>query len=141
MRHISELGEEARRFLMDDLRANGRKAVELSLINDIFAHYDTANGRDSTTLASDKKDVKFSEIAIPNRTKCQAADFSQLGAFSILIRRWRTYPLRNPPKLLRRTPHSLRPAFLSFARNSRFPHRNNASALISIGGGHSTPQI
>ena len=80
---ISMLGDAARRFLREDLRANGRKVSQLSAINDVCAHYDAGPGRAKIASPSDKKAVKFEEIAIPNRTKRWGADIRKLTLFLV----------------------------------------------------------
>ena len=83
---ISKLVDETRRFLMDDLRAAGCSAIQLALINDIFAHYETDKDMAKTSAgfsASGEKETKFEEIVIPNRMRRWAADLSGLSAFFV----------------------------------------------------------
>ena len=79
---------ETRRFLTDDLRADGCSAIQLALISDIFAHYETDRGRAETSAgfpASDKKETKRGEVVIPNRMRRWGADLSGLGAFFVPV--------------------------------------------------------
>ena len=80
---ISKLDDETRKFLREDLRANGCKASELSVANDIFAHYETEKDRAKTVSSCETKGVKFEEIVIPNQMKRWTADLSKLSAFLI----------------------------------------------------------
>ena len=79
---ISKLTEETRKYLREDLRKVHKcTANQLSLINEIFSHYELDKGRD--TSQTKEKDVKFEEPVIPNRLRRWTADLSQISAFLI----------------------------------------------------------
>ena len=76
---VRKATEETRKNLREDLRWAGHSANELSLINEIFNHYEL----DKPGSASDKKDetVKFEEPVIPNLLKRWNVNISKISAF------------------------------------------------------------
>ena len=79
---ISKLDDETRKFLRQDLRKDGRTAKELSLINDIFAHYEN-DRRSVRSSGKEKRETKFEEIVIPQVMKRWNAEFKKLSGYVI----------------------------------------------------------
>ena len=80
---ISKMDDETRKFLREDLRKKFHcSALELSLINDIFTHYE--NDRPRRTGSKDpKREPPYEEIVIPQLMQRWAVDLSKLSGFFI----------------------------------------------------------
>ena len=75
---ISKLDDETRRFLREDLRKKHKcSALDLSLINDIFAHYENEKPR-RTSSRDPKREPPYEEIVIPQKMERWAVDLSSL---------------------------------------------------------------
>ena len=70
-------------FLREDLMASGGAAVQLSLVNDIFPHYETDKQREKYNLVGKTKEPEFEEAVIPSRMKRWTSDISSHIAFLI----------------------------------------------------------
>ena len=71
------MDEETRRFLREDLREKFRcTALDLSLINDIFAHYENEKPRRASR--DPKREPPFEEVVIPQKMERWTFDLSKL---------------------------------------------------------------
>ena len=130
---VRKATEETRKNLREDLRWAGHSAKELSLVNEIFNHYELDKPRSHST--SDKKDenVKFEEPVVPNLLRRWNVNLSKISSFlapdremaNHFSKEFATASKKDPPyiPLTRTTP----PHYLSF------PPQNIARNLVGTG--------
>merc|ERR1712112_688197 len=77
MTAISKLGGETRRLLREDLRKYKCSALDLSLINDIFAHCENKKQRRNSPRGP-KREPPYEEVSIPQKMERWDVDLSSL---------------------------------------------------------------
>ena len=117
----------------EGLRANGCKAIRLSVANDMPPHYEAEKDRAKIASSPDRKDVEFEAIVIPKRTKHWAADLRKLSSFLIPDQEMSNIFSKEFAEASKKDRLSYRSSFLRYVQSRGFLLCNLANAMISIG--------